>query len=83
MLRAYTLVFGSFVATFIVLNVLFGTIKGEFKQSQVAPFNEIVDYFCSKAGTEYLITQNHAVALHVDQAGQPVLCATQEPLVDK
>lgn len=80
MIKSYITIVLAFVATFIVLHVLFGTLDGTIKTSQTAPFNTIVEYFCSKAGTEYLITQNNAVALHIDSQGMPVLCTTQEPL---
>lgn len=76
--RSHVIIFLSFVATFIVLHVLFGTLEGKSKQSQMAPFNTVVEYFCSDSGTQYLITQNNAVALHVNQAGDPVLCKIDE-----
>lgn len=80
MIKAYFAIFLSFIACFVVLHVLFGTLNGAIQQTQTAPFNNLVEYFCSKAGTEYLITQNNAVALHVDSQGMPVLCPIQEPL---
>lgn len=75
--RSIVIVFLSFVATFVVLHVLFGTLEGKSKQSQIAPFNTVVEYFCSVAGTQYIITQNNAVALHVNAGGDPVLCKVE------
>lgn len=80
MIKSYITIVIAFAACFIVLHVLFGTLDGAIQQTQTAPFNNLVEYFCSKAGTEYLITQNNAVALHVDSQGMPVVCNTQEPL---
>lgn len=76
--KAYFIVFFSFVITFVAFKMFFGTLEATVKQSQMAPFNTVVEYFCSKSGTEYLITQNNAVALHVNPAGDPVLCKIDE-----
>lgn len=74
-MRYVAIVLGSMAITWLVLMALAQAFKIKAVQEAyvIGPFNQPLEYWCSKANTEYLITQQ-SMALHVKPDGMPATC---------
>ena len=59
--------------TYVLLTGLSLVMGIKHKELDVAPFSTVIDYWCSKSGTEYIVTSQDVEAL-LEYDGKPVLC---------
>lgn len=80
MIRSILLLAGSFAFTYFLFKVLFKDLKVSMTTSETAAYGTVIDYYCSRLGVEYFVTNRGALVLHVDPHGKPVICHTFQPL---
>lgn len=67
------LIFAFSLLVWALLVALYG-----YKQFEYIPFLGNVQYFCSRAGVEYLYLERaQTLALAVDQSGKPINCESR------
>ena len=73
-MRVALILLMTFSLTWLILDALFSNLENHFTSAPTAPFNTVVSYFCSKNGSEYVITHTGAIAPHLGGDGLPVSC---------
>jgi hypothetical protein len=69
---------------YAVLKLALGPLSEKVKISSsiIAPFGTVIEHYCTPAGVEYFVTDRGYMVLHVSPSGEPVICASFQPLAE-
>jgi len=72
------------MVAYLMLSALLGPLSKDlkFSSSITAPFGTVIEHYCTDSGVEYLVTNRGYMVLHVTPAGDPVICASFEPMAE-
>lgn len=83
-MKSAVIIIATTLITYAVLKLLLSPLSEvKFSSSILAPFGTVVEKYCTDTGVEYLVTNRGYMVLHVSPAGNPVICATFQPLAGK